>query len=125
MQRNAFTHRENIEELPRGAANEIVVAGQPGGERAADRQRYAIARPGAQPIAILGEGEQRFQPMIAVGPPLPDMEGEVDLGPGGFMEQTQGRDPSASRPEASLRAMRAASFSSAWTSAACQAKRAS
>ena len=62
---------------------------------------------------MLGKGEQRFDRVIAIRAPAADVEGEVDLGEGGFAGNVQGFAPPAESPEASLVLMRAAAFWSA------------
>ena len=113
MEFGAGIDGEDFAEAMRGAGDEIVVGRKQAGERPRQAQRHLRRRSGCQFVAMLREGEQRLDRMIAVRAPAADVEGEIDLGEGRFAESAQGFAPPVASPEASLALMRAASFSSA------------
>jgi hypothetical protein len=106
---------EALAKRPGSAGDEIVaLAAQHRGERAGEEQAVGIGGRDRDHIAILDEGEQRFQFVIAVATPRADVERQVELG-------LRGLDDHWVSPSASLALSRAISPASAVTWAARQA----
>jgi hypothetical protein len=91
-------------------------------ERAADLQTQLPGGRRRQPVAVAAKGEQRFDAVVPVGQPFADVQSKVDLGVGGFGQfGSHGAALAGVMPMSSLARSRAASSSSACSSAALHA----
>src|SRR3546814_10897156 len=96
---------------------------QPRGKFPVDGQRVGISHGGCNRIAPVDEGEQRLDLVIAVGPPRPHVERQIDLRPAGLAHRRPplpGATVAGVSPSRSLLSIRVAMSASAYSTAARQ-----
>ena len=120
MQMRAPLSARNCSQPVGRLQDQIVLVIQPGGKASADRQFQIVTGMDRKLVALVEKGKDRFDPVIAVRQPLPDVESEIDFGTGGFAvrrapegSRHQGETSSGRRPRSILLARRCASSPSA------------